>query len=166
MGFLDKLKEMTKPYDEDEDFLDELEPEPEPEPDFSAARPERRSTSYEPPRQQSRSAGRSASVRSDNVVNLRSNAADRGKVVLMQPERYAQATEIADHLREKRTVVVNLERASKEVARRLLDFLSGAAYVQEGKISKASAYTYVLTPAGVEIVGDLLDELESSSLYL
>ena len=87
------------------------------------------------------------------------------KVVLVKPERFEMASEIADHLKEKRTVVINLESTQKDIARRLIDFLSGVAYASEGRIKKVAANTYIITPYHVELVGDLLDELESNGLY-
>ena len=83
-------------------------------------------------------------------------------MVLVKPERFENASEIADHLREKRTVVLNLESTNKEIARRLLDFLSGVAYANEGKIKKVAISTYIITPYNVDILGDLIDELENN----
>ncbi len=87
-------------------------------------------------------------------------------VVLVKPDRFENAAEIADHLKDKRTVVLNLEQTNKEVARRLVDFLSGVAYANEGKIKRVANSTYIITPYNVDILGDLLDELESNGLYL
>ena len=87
------------------------------------------------------------------------------KVVLVKPERFENAAEIADHLRDKRTVVLNLEQTNKDIARRLIDFLSGVAYAQEGKIKKVAVNTYIITPYNVDLMGDLIDELESNGLY-
>ena len=98
------------------------------------------------------------------VVNI--NATTQLKVVLVKPERFENASEIADHLREKRTVVLNLESTNKDVARRLVDFLSGVAYAGDGKIKKVSTNTYIITPYSVDLMGDLIDELENSGLYL
>ena len=70
-----------------------------------------------------------------------------------------------DILREKRTVVLNLESTNKDIARRLLDFLSGVAYANEGKIKKVAISTYIITPYNVDILGDLIDELENNGLY-
>ena len=101
--------------------------------------------------------------RRGKVVNI--HATTQLKVVLVKPERFENASEIADHLREKRTVVLNLESTNKEIARRLLDFLSGVAYANEGKIKKVAANTYIITPYSVDIQGDLIDELENNGLY-
>ena len=97
------------------------------------------------------------------VVNI--HATTQLKVVLVKPERFENASEIADHLKEKRTVVLNLESTNKDVARRLIDFLSGVAYAGEGKIKKVAANTYIITPYSVDIMGDLIDELENNGLY-
>ena len=83
----------------------------------------------------------------------------------MKPERFENASEIADQLKEKRTVVINLESTNKDIARRLVDFLSGVAYAGEGKIKKVAAHTYIITPYHVDIEGDLIDELENNGLY-
>ena len=97
------------------------------------------------------------------VVNI--NATTQLKVVLVKPEHFEDASTIADHLNNKRTVVLNLESTNKDVARRLIDFLSGVAYAGEGKIKKVAANTYIITPYHVELEGDLIDELESNGLY-
>ena len=102
--------------------------------------------------------------RRGKVVNI--HATTQLKVVLVKPERFENASEIADHLKEKRTVVVNLESTHKDIARRLIDFLSGVAYAGEGKIKKVAANTYIITPYSVDIQGDLIDELENNGLYL
>ena len=102
--------------------------------------------------------------RRNKVVNI--HATTQLKVVLVKPERFENASEIADHLREKRTVVLNLEGTNKDVARRLVDFLSGVAYAGDGKIKKVSTNTYIITPYSVDLMGDLIDELENNGLYL
>ncbi len=154
MSLMDELKKIIHPYDdEDYDYDDELEQEEKVEP---APRPtifEKRSAE---PREDDR--------RNSKVVNIHATAAL--KVVLVKPERFENASEIADHLRDKRTVVLNLESTNKDVARRLIDFLSGVAYAGDGKIKKVAANTYIITPYSVDIMGDLIDELESSGLYL
>ena len=101
---------------------------------------------------------------SSKVVNI--SATTQLQVVLARPERFEQAAELADHLREKRAVVVNMEAADKNLTRRVVDFLSGCAYALDGKIKKIAISTYIITPYNVDIIGDLLDELESSGVYL
>ncbi|MDD2361571.1 MAG: cell division protein SepF [Oscillospiraceae bacterium] len=101
--------------------------------------------------------------RSNKVVNI--HATTQLQVVLVKPERFDDASAIADHLNAKRTVVLNLEGANKDVARRILDFLSGVAYANDGQIKKVANCTFIITPYNVGIMGDLLDELENNGLY-
>ena len=153
MGILDELKKLTHPYDdEDEEYEDFEEP---------------RERSFDDRRNKAedrRSEERRSEERHNKVVNI--HATTQLKVVLVKPERFENASEIADHLKEKRTVVLNLESTNKDVARRLIDFLSGVAYAGEGKIKKVAANTYIITPYSVDIMGDLIDELENNGLYL
>ncbi len=101
--------------------------------------------------------------RSNKVVNIHATA--QLQVVLVKPERFDDASAVADHLNSKRTVVLNLESANKDVARRILDFLSGVAYANDGQIKKVANCTFIITPYNVGIMGDLLDELENNGLY-
>ena len=166
MGIFDELKRMAHPYEDEEDDFEEYEAAPP-----RAERRERRDR-YEQPERLER-AGRNESYnnvtsmeeerRSNKVVNIR--AATQLQVVLVKPDKFDDASAIADHLREKRTVVLNLESTNKEIARRLLDFLSGVAYANEGKIKKVAISTYIITPYNVDILGDLIDELENNGLY-
>ena len=154
MSFMDELKKIIHPYDdEDYDYED----------DFEEPAKESRSP-FEDRKEDRRSEERRSEDRHNKVVNI--HATTQLKVVLVKPERFENASEIADHLKEKRTVVLNLESTNKDVARRLIDFLSGVAYAGEGKIKKVAANTYIITPYSVDIMGDLIDELENSGLYL
>ena len=153
MSLMDEFKKIIHPYD-DEDYDYEEE-----EQQFPTQRSGR--DSYDDRRDDRRG---SDDRRSSKVVNI--HATTQLKVVLVKPERFENASEIADHLREKRTVVLNLESTNKDIARRLIDFLSGVAYAGDGKIKKVSGNTYIITPYSVDLMGDLIDELESSGLYL
>ncbi len=84
---------------------------------------------------------------------------------MVKPETFENAREIADHLKDRKTVVINLEQTNKDIARRLLDFLSGVAYAFQGKIQKVANNTFLITPYNVGIMGDIIDELESNGLY-
>ena len=101
---------------------------------------------------------------SNKVVNI--NATTQLQVVLVKPDRFDNVSDIAEHLRSKHAVVLNLEATNKDVARRLVDFLSGCAYALDGKIKKIAISTYIITPYNVDIVGDLIDELENNGVYL
>ena len=84
---------------------------------------------------------------------------------MVKPENFEEASAIADHLNAKRTVVLNLESTSKELSRRLIDFLSGVAYANNGQIKRVANSTFIITPYNVDIMGDLIDELESNGVY-
>lgn len=101
--------------------------------------------------------------RKNKVVNI--HATTQLKVVLVKPERFEDASTIADHLNNKRTVVLNLESTNKEVSRRLVDFLSGVAYANNGQIKRVANSTFIITPYNVDIMGDLLDELENNGAF-
>jgi cell division inhibitor SepF len=101
----------------------------------------------------------------NKVVNI--HATTQLQVVLVKPERFDEATTIADHLNAKRTVLLNLEAANRELTRRLVDFLSGVAYANNGQLKKVANMTFIITPFDVDIMGDLLmDELENNGFYL
>ena len=100
---------------------------------------------------------------SNKVVNI--NATTQLQVVLVKPERFEDASTIADQLNAKRTVVLNLEAANKEVSRRLIDFLSGVAYANDGQIKRVATSTFIITPYNVDIMGDLIDELENNGVF-
>ena len=99
----------------------------------------------------------------NKVVNI--HATTQLKVVLVKPEHFEDASTIADHLNNKRTVVLNLESTNKEVSRRLVDFLSGVAYANNGQIKRVANSTFIITPYNVDIMGDLLDELENNGAF-
>ena len=170
MSFLDELKKLTRPYDEDEDeYLDDAERVEEPEPERPRPNPfagfGSGSAGSEPAPAQPAAPARSArSARSGEGKVVSFGASDL-QVVLVKPERFETAAEIADHLRDKRAVLVNLETTPKDVTRRLVDFLSGVAYATDGKVKKVAANTYIITPPSVNLMGDLMDELESTGAY-
>ncbi len=99
----------------------------------------------------------------DKVVNIHTTA--QLQVVLAKPEKFEEVRGIADNLNEKRTVVLNLESVSKEVARRLIDFLTGVAYANNGQIKRVANSTFIITPYNVDVMGDLLDELENNGMF-
>ena len=144
MGFIDELRKLTHPYEDEDEEFDDFEEAP------------RRDAFVEERRNK-------VEDRRGKVVNI--HATTQLKVVLVKPERFENASEIADHLKDKRTVVLNLESTNKDIARRLIDFLSGVAYAGEGKIKKVSTNTYIITPYHVDLEGDLIDELENNGLY-
>lgn len=155
MGFLDELKRLAHPYEDepDDDYYDTYDDEPE-----AYVEPKKERT-----RESSSSYSNDFDRRSNKVVNIHTTT--QLQVVLVKPERFENSSEIADHLRYKRTVVLNLETTNKDTARRILDFLSGVAYANEGQIKKVALSTFIITPYNVDIQGDLLDELENNGMF-
>ncbi len=149
MNLVDKIKDIFTPEDEemDED-IDAI--------DISSKNTEKedRLMNYDEPMQ---------TGKKNKVVNI--HATTQLQVVLVKPEQFEDASGIADHLNERRTVVLNLESTSKDLARRLVDFLSGVAYANNGQIKRVANSTFIITPYNVDIMGDLLDELENSGVY-
>ncbi len=158
MSFFDKIKDIMSATDEDEDYEETVE------------------TSREVPSSNdyySSSTGRS--YEKEKTTQFPSDRKAKGpvsrvnsqlQVALVKPERFEDAPAIADHLADGRTVVLNLEVANRETQRRLLDFLSGAAYAHGGRIKKVANSTYIITPSNVDVMGELLlDELDSGATY-
>lgn len=77
------------------------------------------------------------------------------KMVITEPQCFDDVKEISEHLKERRSVIVNLETVTKEDQRRIIDFLSGATYVVDGSIQKISTLIYLITPKSVEIQNDI-----------
>ncbi len=89
-----------------------------------------------------------------NVVSLQS-VQKSSKVVLIEPRVYAEAQEIADQLKNRRAVVVNLHRIERDQAKRIVDFLSGTVYAIGGDIQKIGAEIFLCTPDNVEVSGNI-----------
>ena len=88
------------------------------------------------------------------------------QVVLVKPDRFEDVTSIADHLNDKKTVVLNLESADRDLSRRIVDFLSGATYANHGNIKKISRATFLIVPNGVDMMGEMiLDEFDEGKMY-
>ncbi|WP_062197783.1 cell division protein SepF [Massilibacterium senegalense] len=96
-----------------------------------------------------------------NIVNLQSIQQKKVKVVLCEPRIYAEAQEIADHIRSHRAVVINLQRVSNDQARRIVDFLSGTVYALDGDIQKLGMNTFLCTPENVNITGSISEILDN-----
>lgn len=101
----------------------------------------------------------------NKVVNIQATA--QLQVVLVKPEVFTDAKQIADHLIAKKTVVLNLETASAENKRRIIDFLVGVAYANGGSLKPVANLTYIITPYNVGFIGeDLVGELENNGVII
>lgn len=103
--------------------------------------------------------------RRNKVVNIQTTA--QLQVVLVKPSAFTDAKQIADHLIAKKTVVLNLETASPDNKRRIIDFLVGVAYANGGSLKPVANLTYIITPYNVGFIGeDLVGELENNGVFI
>ncbi len=102
-------------------------------------------------------------VKKGKVVNIHTTT--QLKVVVVTPETFDEARDIADHLKQKKPVVINLEGVEKEIARRIVDFLSGSVYALDGNIQKISSGIFLIAPYNVGIMGDFKDELRNKGVF-
>lgn len=82
------------------------------------------------------------------------------KMILLEPRAYSESQQIADHLKNRNSVVVNLKRVTSDQAKRIIDFLSGCVYSIGGKMQKIGVGIYLCTPKNVNIQGKITDETE------
>ena len=80
------------------------------------------------------------------------------KVIISQPSTFEQSEEICEHLKEKKSIIVNLEYVNKDVARRIVDFISGAVYGLDGNIQKISNSIFLVAPFNYEITNEVMKE--------
>lgn len=134
-------------YDDEEELEEELEEtEEEPISDISSTR-------------------NTIKTSNSKVVNLHS--ANQMKVVIVEPKKYEDVTIIADHLKQKKAVIVNLEGLAQDVDTRkaIFYFMTGAVYVLDGSIQKVSKAIFILAPNNVDIDANMKKELESKPFF-
>ena len=166
MGFMEELRKLTQPYDDDDnDFFEGADsafaPAPKAEPvqsapevennfpagdDFAEEEPERRKS----PRKLKKEREAAAPVKAPKV-GRRGSAGD-SQVILFSPKNFDEAGEISTYIMGGRSLVMTLEGIPTETARRLLDFISGIAFALNGKITPVSAKTYFVTPENVDLL--------------
>ena len=149
MGIWDKVKGMVNPPEDDYDYDDEGDIYDD---DFDDMQPVQ-----QPAQQQTLGFSTPAPSRQSSGMGLNSGALE---LKVVKPEKYDSSTaqKIADHLLNKRSVVLNLESTNKESARRLIDFLSGVAYSIDGYIQRVANNTFVVVPNNVDVSGEQLQE--------
>ena len=160
-GFVQKIKNMWNPPDDEYDeYYAEDEQDDEEEFVSPIENRERESTS-----RHVSSSSSSYSSSGSKVVNIHATA--QLQVVLFKPQKFAEETRpIADELLKMHTVVLNLEKTEKEASLRIIDFLSGVAYANGGKIKRVATNTYIIIPYNVDLTGDdVMDELENNGAY-
>ena len=171
-GLMYKLQKMWNPPDDEyeyEEYPEEEEEEESEEKPVSFSDETRRGSvssfaSFAPFSSGYSSREREAAPQG-KVVNI--NAKTQLQVVVCKPVSFGdEVRSIADELLRRHTVVLNLEKTEKDISRRIVDFLSGVAYANNGKIKRIATSTFIITPYNVDLTGDnVLDELENNGLY-
>ena len=100
----------------------------------------------------------------NKVVNMPQANSNAIKMVISQPTTFEQSDEICAFLKEKKSVIVNLEYVNKDVARRIVDFISGGVYALDGYIQKVSNSIFLVAPSNYEITNDMAREEMKSKL--
>lgn len=152
-GFRDKLQRMINPPDDEyEDYYDD-------DPQDAGG------NDYDDRRSSFAAFSSRTDPRENKVVNF--NSKSQVQMVVFKPSAFGEEIRnIADELLNRHTVVLNLEKADKEASRRIVDFLSGVAYANNGKLKPIASNIVIVTPFNVDLTGDdVLDELESSGIY-
>lgn len=103
--------------------------------------------------------------RKSNVVNIHS-ATSPMKVVLVEPSSYDEVQSICDDLRSKKPVIINFEEMDKEVAKRMVDFISGAVYALDGTIQKVSNGIVLVAPSNVDVLGNIKNSIGDENFDL
>ncbi len=188
MGFMDGLKKLTQPYDDDDDFFEGADLSSKPQPkaeqkpvsaaqmafesafsDTSGPEPEEEIQSKKPAGESGGIFGNLGLKKSGGGKSRKSGTLNFGgkdtSVLLFSPKTFDEAGELVGYLQQDLTVVMTLENVPAETARRLLDFLSGIAFALGGKITPVSAKTYFITPQNVDILGTQPEQPESSGQY-
>lgn len=174
MGFIDKLKEMAKITDEDyigdtdnypgyeDDYPADDYPAEEPAPFAAPVR------EPEPAREESyahrRVSYQQSERESGRVVDIHSG--NRSQVVFKKLDKFEDAGAVADVLNEKKIVILNLETCPNDISRRVLDFLYGVAYANNGEIKRVAGRAYIITPYNVPVSGEMLDDIENAGANL
>ncbi|CAG9619789.1 cell division protein SepF [Sutcliffiella rhizosphaerae] len=94
-----------------------------------------------------------------NVVSLQS-VQKTSKVVLYEPRSYSEAQDVADHLKNRRAIIVNLQRIEMDQAKRIVDFLSGTVYAIGGDIQKIGQNIFLCTPDNVDVSGSISEIMQ------
>jgi len=105
----------------------------------------------------------SSPAKKSKIVSIA--ATTQMKVVVVSIERFDEAKEVVDHLRNKKPVVVNLEKLDKDISRRVIDIISGASYALQGSTQKVAKGIFLVAPYNVDIMADVRDELQNADFF-
>ncbi|MGN0536940.1 MAG: cell division protein SepF [Acutalibacteraceae bacterium] len=160
MGVMDKLKGMWKQPDDEGDYSDDYYDN---QGSDYAPNEETASASKETPSESTQT-----SSKGNKVVSINRGPNSSFKVCVFKPERYGEETQdIAVELVNMNIVLLNLENTNKDMSRRIIDFLSGVTYANDGQITRVATNTYMITPKNIDVsTTDVMDGLESSGIYI
>lgn len=191
MGFLDELKKLTHPYDNDDDDFFGSASDDQPSTEEGAGAAERRSSFFPsgeeaapesygipaaprakpafriPKREQRRLADEADAAEAQAQRGGRAAPANaKPQMSMASPTRFEDGARLADSLLAGKTILLNLEKASKVDARRLLDFMSGAAYALQGYVKRVSGSIYLVVPNGEEVTeADAMSQMETGGVF-
>ena len=190
MGFMDELKKLTQPFDDEEDFFEGADEsakasaaavtsaQAEFESTFGEETPKAEEPAVKKPAKSSEGGflgalsgaftGKKYTPKPAKAP-LRERTVNFGggetPVILFSPKSFDEAGELVNHILQGRSVVMTLEGIATDNARRLLDFMSGIAFALQGKITPVSAKTYFVTPQNVDLIGTQTEQPEDSENY-
>lgn len=109
----------------------------------------------------------SGDVSGDEFYDVSTSEAlsEGGKMILLEPRAYSEAQQIADYLKSRNTVVVNLKRVTSDQAKRIVDFLSGTIYAIGGDLQKIGGGIFLCTPNNINIQGKISDDADGKGVY-
>ena len=102
--------------------------------------------------------------KNNKIVSMPQTQSQAIKMVISQPTTFEQSDEICSFLKEKKSVIVNLEYVNKDVARRIVDFISGGVYALDGYIQKVSNSIFLVATSNYEITNEMAREEMKSKL--
>lgn len=88
-----------------------------------------------------------------------------GKMILLEPRAFSESQQIADHLKMRNTVVVNLKRVTSDQAKRIVDFLAGTIYAIGGDLQKIGGGIFLCTPNNINIQGKITDDTDGKDIH-
>ena len=182
MGFMDELRKLTQPYDDDNDFYEGADSSLREAPPPSAAQREFENVFGNEPAGKPEPEERQPAPREGSEGGLfggltrkqkkpqRERVVDVGgnetKVILFNPKTFEEAGDLVSHLMAYHSLVMTLDGIPTDSARRLLDFMSGITFALQGKITPISAKTYFISPENVDLLGAQPDGAETDGQYL
>lgn len=159
MGFIDTIKRLAGTTDEA--YQDDMNPQDGYE-DYAEDEYENENDIYSYEENNRRVDYKSSERSTGNIVGI--STGGRSQVVFRKLDKFDDVAPVADVLKERKIVILNLETCPNDVAKRVIDFLYGVTYAISGDIKRVAGRAYIITPNNVPVTGELLDEIENGGL--